>query len=90
MGSRAPKVAGSDRPQISPYGIETSIRREGNENQRHDHQAEIATCMIYYKFSKLVPQENDCMDTSEEILYFDTVILNFQIDTEQVHVMRIH
>ena len=51
----------SDQHQISPYSMITSIKREGNENQGHDHQIEIA--MIFNKFFQL--------DTREETLYFD-------------------
>ena len=32
----------SDRHQISPYSTNTSIKREGNENQGNDHQMEFA------------------------------------------------
>ena len=37
----------SDQHQISPYSINTYIKREGNENQGHDHQMEIPRCELY-------------------------------------------
>ena len=45
----------NDQHQMSPCSINTQIKRECNENQGHDHQIEIATCMIFNKFSQLVP-----------------------------------
>ena len=52
----------SDQHQISPYSINTEIKREGNENQGRDHQIDVA--MIFNKSSQLVPYENVWMPHS--------------------------
>ena len=43
-----PSSPKSDQYQVSPYNINTQIKRKGNENQGHDHQIET-------EFSQLVP-----------------------------------